>query len=73
MAKSARNEEGRRAETDFKTKWRSIISATLQRCNSKVVSDILISIARLERQNVVCAVYFCMLQERYGLVVLGCS
>ena len=37
----------------------------------KVVSDNLISIARLECQNVVCTVYFCMLQDRSGLVVLG--
>ena len=43
-------------ETEFKKKWRSIISVTLQRCNAKVVSDKLISIARLERRNVVCLV-----------------
>ena len=55
LAKSARDEEGRRNETDFKTKWQSIISVTLQRCNAKVTSDKLISIARLERRNVVCA------------------
>ena len=56
LAKSARDEEGRRNETDFKTKWRSIISVTLQCCNTKVVSNKTISIAKLERQNVVCAV-----------------
>ena len=48
LAKSARDEEGRRNETDFKTKWRSIIiSVILQHCNAKVVSDKLISKARL--------------------------
>ena len=56
LAKSARDEEERRNETDFKTKWRSILSVTLQHCNAKVVSNKLISIATLERQNVVCGV-----------------
>ena len=56
LAKSARDDERRRNETDFKTKWRSITSVTLRRCNAKVVSDKLISIVRLERRNVVCAV-----------------
>ena len=56
LAKSARDDEGRRNETDFKTKWRSITSVTLRCCNAKVVSDKLISIVRLERRNVVCAV-----------------
>ena len=49
LAKSARDEEGRRNEIDFKTKWRSIISVTLQHCNAKVISNKLISITRLER------------------------
>ena len=56
LAKSANNDEGRRNETDFKTKCQSIISVTLQRCNAKVVSDKLISVARLECRNVVCTV-----------------
>ena len=56
LAKNARDDEERRNETDFKTKWQSILSVTLQRCNVKIASDKLISIARLERRNVVCAV-----------------
>ena len=56
LAKSARDEEERRNETDFKNKWQSISSVALQRCNAKVVSDKLISIARLEHRNVICAV-----------------
>lgn len=33
LAKSARDDEGRRNEVEFKTKWRSIISVTLQQRN----------------------------------------
>ena len=39
LGKSARDEEGRQNETDFKTKWRSILSVTLHGCNAKVVSN----------------------------------
>ena len=67
LAKSGRDDEGN-GETDFKNNWRSIISVALQRCNVKVVSDKVISIARLERRNVVCSGYFCMLQDRNGVV-----
>ena len=54
LAKSARHDKGKRNKTKFK-KWQSIISVTLQRCNAKVVSNKLISIARLEHRNVVCS------------------